>query len=190
MNFITCLSIYGSTVLINGSWPLFQFFILHTVGRTPWTGDQPVARPQPTHRTTQTQNIRTKTSMPWVGFEHTIPAFERAKTVHALDRGATATGNEFHYLIQLTFQYGNEVDKHSKMFHFGLTAINLNRYINNLFTIRLTSHNVWRYLPSGFVPVLMRKASLKWVYIGVGKDRMQTVPFYSYMRAGRKLTSK
>jgi hypothetical protein len=27
--------------------------------------------------------------MPWVGFERTIPAFERAKTVHALDRAAT-----------------------------------------------------------------------------------------------------
>jgi hypothetical protein len=26
---------------------------------TPWTGDQPVARPLPTHRTTQTQNKRT-----------------------------------------------------------------------------------------------------------------------------------
>jgi hypothetical protein len=29
------------------------------VGRTPWTGDQPVARPLPTHRTTRTQNKRT-----------------------------------------------------------------------------------------------------------------------------------
>jgi hypothetical protein len=27
--------------------------------------------------------------MPSVGFEHKIPAFERAKTVHALDREAT-----------------------------------------------------------------------------------------------------
>jgi hypothetical protein len=27
--------------------------------------------------------------MPWVGFEPTIPVFERAKTVHALDREAT-----------------------------------------------------------------------------------------------------
>jgi hypothetical protein len=27
--------------------------------------------------------------MPWLGFEPTIPAFERAKTVHALDRAAT-----------------------------------------------------------------------------------------------------
>jgi hypothetical protein len=30
--------------------------------------------------------------MPWVGFEHTVPASERAKTVHALDRSATVTG--------------------------------------------------------------------------------------------------
>jgi hypothetical protein len=30
--------------------------------------------------------------MPYVGFEPTIPAFERAKTVHALDRSATVTG--------------------------------------------------------------------------------------------------
>jgi hypothetical protein len=29
--------------------------------------------------------------MPWVGFEPTIPASERAKTVHALDRAATVT---------------------------------------------------------------------------------------------------
>jgi hypothetical protein len=36
----------------------FSFLILYTVGRTPWTGDQPVARPLPTHRTTQTKNKR------------------------------------------------------------------------------------------------------------------------------------
>jgi hypothetical protein len=30
--------------------------------------------------------------MPWVAFEHTIPASERAKTVHVLDRSATVTG--------------------------------------------------------------------------------------------------
>jgi hypothetical protein len=33
-----------------------SFLIFYTVGRTPWTGDQPVARPLPTHRKTQTQN--------------------------------------------------------------------------------------------------------------------------------------
>jgi hypothetical protein len=31
--------------------------------------------------------------MPYVGFEHTIPASERAKTVHALGRSATVTGS-------------------------------------------------------------------------------------------------
>jgi hypothetical protein len=64
----------------------FSFLILYRAGRTPWTGDQPVVRPLPTHRTTQTENKRTQTSMPWVGFEPTIPAFEQAKTVHALDQ--------------------------------------------------------------------------------------------------------
>jgi hypothetical protein len=38
----------------------FRFLILYTVGRTPWTVDQPVARPLPTHRTTHTQNKRTQ----------------------------------------------------------------------------------------------------------------------------------
>jgi hypothetical protein len=33
--------------------------------------------------------IQTQTSTPRVGFEPTIPAFEGAKTVHALDRAAT-----------------------------------------------------------------------------------------------------
>jgi hypothetical protein len=36
----------------------------------------------------------TQTSMPWVGFEPTIPVFERAKTFHALDRAASVIGAE------------------------------------------------------------------------------------------------
>jgi hypothetical protein len=67
----------------------FSFLIFYTVGTTLWTGDQPVARPLPTHRTTQTQNKRTQIHMPRVRFEPTIPMFELAKTVHALDRAAT-----------------------------------------------------------------------------------------------------
>jgi hypothetical protein len=39
-----------------GAWPLFQFPDLFTIGRTPWTSDQPTARPLPKHRTAQTQN--------------------------------------------------------------------------------------------------------------------------------------
>jgi hypothetical protein len=52
----------------------FGLLELKTLGRTPWAGDQLVARPLP------------------VGFELMIPASERAKTVHALDRSATVTG--------------------------------------------------------------------------------------------------
>jgi hypothetical protein len=52
-----------------------QFLNPKTLGRTPRMGDQPVVRTLP---------IQTQTSMPWVGFEPTIPAFERAKTVHCL----------------------------------------------------------------------------------------------------------
>jgi hypothetical protein len=64
----------------------FNFSIFYTVGMASWTGDQPVARPLPAHRTTQTQNKRTQTSMPQVGFEPTISAFEREKAVHAFTR--------------------------------------------------------------------------------------------------------
>jgi hypothetical protein len=77
----------------------FRFLIIYTVSRTPWTGDQPVARPLPPYRTIQTQKKRTQTSMPPVGFEATIPAFERAKTVHALDRAATVIGTLESYWI-------------------------------------------------------------------------------------------
>jgi hypothetical protein len=81
-----CLSIYlwlYSPVV--GPWLFFNLLILYTVGRTPWTEHEPVIRPLRTHRTTQTQNKRTQTSMSWVGFESTIPSFERANRAHALD---------------------------------------------------------------------------------------------------------
>jgi hypothetical protein len=40
-----------------GPWPLLQFRNhFYTDGRTPWMSDQPVTRPLPTHRSTQTQN--------------------------------------------------------------------------------------------------------------------------------------
>jgi hypothetical protein len=38
----------------------FSFLILHTVRKTPWRGDQPVARPLLTHRTTETRKKRTQ----------------------------------------------------------------------------------------------------------------------------------
>jgi hypothetical protein len=88
----TCGCVHHNSVNVSMAcrpWPLFQFLNLYTVGRTPWMGNQPVAGPLPTHRTTQTQNKRTQTSMPRLWFEPTIPMFERAKTVHGLDRAAT-----------------------------------------------------------------------------------------------------
>jgi hypothetical protein len=69
------ISVYGSTALADLG-RFFSFFNLYTVGRTPWTGHQPVARLLPTHRTTQRQNKRTHTSMPRVGFEPRIPVYE------------------------------------------------------------------------------------------------------------------
>jgi hypothetical protein len=70
-----------------GPWPFLQFRnLFYTDGRTPW--DKWTARRQ---AATYTQDNTTQTSMPWVGFEPTIPAFERAKTVHALDREVTQT---------------------------------------------------------------------------------------------------
>jgi hypothetical protein len=76
---------------------VFSFLVLYTVSRTTWTGDQSVSRPPPTHKTIQKQNKRTRTSMPRVGFEPTIPEFERAKTVYTLDRTATVIGIIWYY---------------------------------------------------------------------------------------------
>jgi hypothetical protein len=55
-------------------WPFFSSLIFYTVGRTPWTGDRPAAKPLPTHRTTQTRNKRTQTSVPRVGYEPHDPS--------------------------------------------------------------------------------------------------------------------
>jgi hypothetical protein len=70
------ISIDRSTVLLSGLGRFFSFLILYTVGRTPWTEDQPVARQLPKHRTTRTQTKRTQTPIPRMGFEPTMLAFE------------------------------------------------------------------------------------------------------------------
>jgi hypothetical protein len=56
----------------------FSFLISYTVGRSPWTGDQYVARLLPAYGIAQTQNKRTEKSMPRVGFEPMTPVFEWA----------------------------------------------------------------------------------------------------------------
>jgi hypothetical protein len=92
----------------------FQSPDLFTIGRTPWTSDQLVARPLPKHMTSQTQNkhiytlniyalsgIRTddhgvrgsedSSCLRPLGYCDRL-ASERAKTVHTSDRSATVTG--------------------------------------------------------------------------------------------------
>jgi hypothetical protein len=75
-----------------------SFLFFYTVGRTPWTGDQAVARPLSAHRTAQIRNKHTQTSMPQEGFEPTFPVFDRATRVHALDRAANVTGLLYTYI--------------------------------------------------------------------------------------------
>jgi hypothetical protein len=94
------LPIYGFTVLC---WALAacQFLNLYTGVRAPRTGDQPVARSLPAHRTTQTQNKRTQTYMPPVGFEPTVLVYKLAKTVYAL-------GGPYTYESGLRVRLGEE----------------------------------------------------------------------------------
>jgi hypothetical protein len=95
------LSVYLSMALqpFAGPWPLFQFHDLIQSRRTPLAGNRPVAKPLTAHRTAQTQNKRTQTSIPWVGFEPTTPVLERAKTVYVLDRATTVSA--FLYIQKL-----------------------------------------------------------------------------------------
>jgi hypothetical protein len=79
------LSTYGSTALVDLG-RLFSFLIYaQSVGLL----ERGSARRKPA---TQTQNIRTQTSMPLVGLEPTITVLEKAKAVHALDPADTVIG--------------------------------------------------------------------------------------------------
>jgi hypothetical protein len=79
------------------SWRFFSFLILYTVGRAHWTRDQPVARPLPTHRTTETQHKCTQTSMlEWNSKPRSQRSNKRGNTVHALDLAATVIGKCTH----------------------------------------------------------------------------------------------
>jgi hypothetical protein len=72
-----------------GPWPLLQFRnIFYTDGGTSWTSDQPVAKPA-----TYTQgNTDRRNAHRNIHALNEIRAFERAKTVHALDRAASLIG--------------------------------------------------------------------------------------------------
>jgi hypothetical protein len=52
--------------------------------------------------------------MPRVGFEPTIPVFERAKPVHALDRAAAVIGSDVLIPVSSFVRISTAVDKISK----------------------------------------------------------------------------
>jgi hypothetical protein len=60
--------------------------IIFTEGRTPWTGDQLVARPLPKHRATQTQNksIHTPNIHALCGIQTHDPGFRASKETTCL----------------------------------------------------------------------------------------------------------
>jgi hypothetical protein len=80
-------SIYGSTALCWTFAAFFSFLIFLHSRQDPF--DRGLVRRKDA---TSTQNKRTQTSMPRVGFQPTIPGFERANPVHALDSAATVIG--------------------------------------------------------------------------------------------------
>jgi hypothetical protein len=88
---VICQSPYGFRIPFLDLGSFFSFLILYTAGRTPWTERISPSQGHYLHTGQHKQNKRKQTSMHWVGFEPTIPAFERAKTVHASDRAATVT---------------------------------------------------------------------------------------------------
>jgi hypothetical protein len=47
--------------------------------------------------------------MPPVEFEHTISVFERAKTVHALDRSATVIGNDRKEILYQNVEFCKQI---------------------------------------------------------------------------------
>jgi hypothetical protein len=90
-----------------GPWPLlFSFMIiLQTVGLL----GRVISSSQGLYLNTGQHKDRIntythQTSMPCVGFETTIPASERVKSVHALDRSAIVTGNELFTFLKYSYR--------------------------------------------------------------------------------------
>jgi hypothetical protein len=85
--FFVFLVLLLSRIRPSGLFPFImnvELLILQRVCRTPWTGDQPVAKPLQ-YKHSKCRHIST----PRVQFDPTIPVLERQKTFRALDRTAT-----------------------------------------------------------------------------------------------------
>jgi hypothetical protein len=78
-----------------GNWPLLQF--LEPIHRREeslgeWSARLKAATYTQNNTSTEKTHIM-QTSIPWVGLEPTIPAFDREKTIHVLDRATTLIGS-------------------------------------------------------------------------------------------------
>jgi hypothetical protein len=85
-----------------GPWPLFQFLnLIHSWYDSLDGGSarRKVAIYAQNNTNTEQMHIDT---LPWVGLKPTIPAFEWAKTVHALGRTATVIGTFFYARGKIT----------------------------------------------------------------------------------------
>jgi hypothetical protein len=86
--------INGSTAICSALTSSSVLLFLYTAGRTPWTGDQPVAKPLPTQRITQTQNKRTHRHpcLEWNSNPRSQRSSERRQFMPYKDRAATVIG--------------------------------------------------------------------------------------------------
>jgi hypothetical protein len=115
--FFLLLPYLGAGSHIGAQGWLLSFLDLVISGRTPWTGDQLVARPLPKHRTTQTQkNADTHlTSMPKAGFEPAITASERSKTVRTSDKTVRLPRPAYKWYTDIYFRKRRFVRKNRKL---------------------------------------------------------------------------
>jgi hypothetical protein len=91
-----CDNFFTGSAALLGRWPLLFSFLIIFLQRVGLLG-RVISSSQCLYLNTGQYkhiiNVYTyQTFMPWVGFDPTIPASEREKTVHALDRAATVTG--------------------------------------------------------------------------------------------------
>jgi hypothetical protein len=90
----------------SGPRPLIQF--RNHISQTVWLLGWVISPPQGRCLNTGQHRINAythQTSMPWLGFEPTIPASEQAKSVHALDGATTMTG-EGRRLLEKIMKWG------------------------------------------------------------------------------------
>jgi hypothetical protein len=80
--------------------------------------------PSQGHYLKQRQNKHKQISMPWVGFEPTIPVFERAKRVDALDHAVTVMGI-FCIILEIFSKVDFQLLFHDTGFEF-FTAMKVN----------------------------------------------------------------